>query len=86
MGVSVVFIYLFIYLYRWPGSVHDSTIFDNSLLRAQLENNEYKGCFLLGDGGYPCRKYLMTPLLNPTTAAEKKYQVNKININKVIVL
>lgn len=71
------------YLYRWPGSVHDSTIFDNSLLRAQFENNEFKGCFLLGDGGYPCRKYLMTPLLNPTTAAEKKYQVNKINISNI---
>lgn len=70
------------YLYRWPGSVHDSSIFDNSLLRAVL-NNEFKGCFLLGGGGYPCRKYLMTPLLNPTTAAEKKYQLNKINISNI---
>lgn len=70
------------YLYRWPGSVHDSSIFDNSLLRAVL-NNEFKGCFLFGDGGYPCRKYLMTPLLNPTTVAEKKYQLNKINISNI---
>ncbi|XP_060882080.1 putative nuclease HARBI1 [Metopolophium dirhodum] len=69
---------------RWPGSVHDSTIFDNSLLRAQFENNEFKGCFLLGDGGYPCRKYLMTPLLNPTTAAEKKYQNAQIGTRNVI--
>lgn len=50
-------------------------MFDNSLLRAQFENNEFEGCFLLGDGGYPCRSYLMTPLLNPTSNAEKKYQV-----------
>lgn len=64
------------YVFRWPGSVHDSTVFDNSLLRAQFENNEFEGCFLLGDGGYPCRSYLMTPLLNPTTNSEKNYQVS----------
>ncbi|XP_008188715.1 putative nuclease HARBI1, partial [Acyrthosiphon pisum] len=58
----------------WPGSVHDSTIFDNSMIRAQFENNEFGNCFLLGDGGYPCRDYLMTPLLNPYTEPEKRYQ------------
>ncbi|KAE9521249.1 hypothetical protein AGLY_018341 [Aphis glycines] len=69
---------------RWPGSVHDSTVFDNSLLRAQFINNEYNGCFLLGDGGYPCRSYLMTPLLNPTTNSEKKYQKAQIGTRNVI--
>jgi len=59
--------------------VHDSTIFDNSSVRAKLENNEFGDCYILGDGGYPCRKYLMTPLLNPLTASEKKYQVILLN-------
>lgn len=64
--------------YRWPGSVHDSTIFDNSLVRAKFENHEYwNNVFLIGDGGYPCRNYLMTPLLNTSTQAEENYQVNK---------
>jgi len=58
---------------------HDSTIFDNSSFRAKLENNEFGDCYILGDGGYPCRRYLMTPLLNPLTASEKKYQVILLN-------
>ncbi|XP_029340980.1 putative nuclease HARBI1 [Acyrthosiphon pisum] len=38
----------------WPGSVHDSTIFDNYLVRAKFENQEYgNNVFLIGDGGYP---------------------------------
>jgi hypothetical protein len=59
--------------------VQDSTIFDNSLLRAKLESNEFGDCYILGDGGYPCRRYLMTPLLNPLTPSEKKYQVILLN-------
>lgn len=69
---------------RWPGSVHDSTIFDNSSLRAKLENNEFGDCYILGDGGYPCRRYLMTPLLNPLTASEKKYQKSQIGTRNII--
>lgn len=48
------------------------------MVRAQFENNEFGNCFLLGDGGYPCRDYLMTPLLNPYTEPEKRYQVGII--------
>jgi len=57
---------------RWPGSVHDSTVFDNSRIRALLETGPREG-YLVGDGGYPCRQYLLTPVLNPATEAEKKY-------------
>jgi len=62
---------------RWPGSVHDSTIFDNSKLRAMLETQQISGC-LVGDGGYACRRYMLTPLNNPTTAAERAYNSAQI--------
>ncbi|XP_001951909.1 putative nuclease HARBI1 [Acyrthosiphon pisum] len=68
----------------WPGSVHDSTIFDNSLIRAKFENNEFGNTFLLGDGGYPCRNYHLTPLLNPRTEAERKYQKAQIGSRNVV--
>lgn len=57
---------------RWPGSVHDSTIFDNSHLRALFETGRSDG-YLIGDGGYACRPYMLTPLTNPITAAEQSY-------------
>lgn len=72
--------YIFI---RWPGSVHNSTVFDNSMLREKFENKEFGTCVLLGDVGYPCRSYLMTPLLNPRTESEKIYQVVN-NFNKLL--
>lgn len=61
---------------RWPGSVHDSTIFNDSSLCAHLERGEYENGFLLGDSGYACRPFLLTPVLNPRTAAEEAYNLS----------
>jgi len=61
----------------WPESVHDSTIFDSSKLRALLETQQLNGC-LVGDGGYACRRCMLTPLNNPTTAAERAYNSAQI--------
>ncbi|XP_069696889.1 putative nuclease HARBI1 isoform X1 [Periplaneta americana] len=58
---------------RWAGSVHDSTIFRNCARRAPFENGEIPHGYLLGDGGYACKPYLLTPLLNPLTPAEQRY-------------
>jgi len=69
--------YWYTNIIRWPGSVHDSTIFDNSLLRAQFENNEFGDDAMVGDEGYACRNYMMTPVSNPITEAEIRYQVRK---------
>ncbi|XP_064638335.1 putative nuclease HARBI1 [Lineus longissimus] len=57
---------------RWPGSTHDARIFDNSLICNRFENNEIPG-LLLGDKGYPCRPFLMTPFRNPNNPAENRY-------------
>ena len=60
---------------KFPGSVHDAFIFNNSELSYYLENTGVDG-WLLGDSGYPLKKFLMTPKLkfNPSTPAEQRYK------------
>jgi nuclease HARBI1 len=58
---------------RWPGSTHDSTVWNSSLLSARCEAGEFTGSYILGDSAYACRPYLMTPVLDPTTQAEANY-------------
>lgn len=55
---------------RWPGSTHDSTVFDHSYLRAHLETDVPHQYHVLGDSGYPLRRYLLTPFLNPAGASQ----------------
>jgi hypothetical protein len=57
---------------KWRGSAHDSRIWANSYLKEQFENNQKKG-ILLGDSGYPCSHYMLTPLLHPHSPAEESY-------------
>jgi len=62
---------------RWPGSTHNTTIFDNSRLKHRWETGEFENNFLLGKG-YASSKYMMTPIKNPTTEAEKLYNESQI--------
>lgn len=57
---------------RWPGSTHDSRIFDNCSIKQYLHQGHING-YLVGDSGYPCLPYLMTPFLNPQTPGERRY-------------
>ena len=57
---------------RWPGSVHDSRIFNECALKERLEEGAFPG-YILGDPGYACLRYLMTPVQNPRTDAEINY-------------
>lgn len=69
---------------RWPGSTHDATIFDASCLRARFVQGEMQDGILLGDNGYPCTKFLMTPLLQTHNRAEELYNESQIRTRNVI--
>ncbi|XP_038063186.1 putative nuclease HARBI1 [Patiria miniata] len=57
---------------RWPGSTHNSAIIHGSILGQRFTNGQLTGV-LLGDTGYALRPWLMTPILNPATNAERRY-------------
>lgn len=69
---------------RWPGSAHDATIFDHSSLKRRFEQNEFRTALLLGDSGYPVRKYLLTPLITPRSPSEQKYNETQIRTRNSI--
>ena len=68
---------------RWPGSVHDARIFDNSRICAQFERGDIQG-ILVGDNGYPCRQYLMTPVIDPQTRPQRRYNVAQIRTRNTV--
>ncbi|KAK4303886.1 hypothetical protein Pmani_024136 [Petrolisthes manimaculis] len=70
-------------LCSWPGSTHDARIFENSRIYTRLEEGQYSG-HLLGDSGYGCSSFLLTPLLNPTTEKERKYNSAHIKTRNLI--
>ncbi|KAG8237897.1 hypothetical protein J437_LFUL017693 [Ladona fulva] len=68
---------------RWQGSVHDSTVFGNSLIKIKLEERMNTG-YLLGDSAYPSKSYLLTPVLNPRTPDEQRYNRSHIRTRNTI--
>ncbi|XP_053406275.1 putative nuclease HARBI1 [Mercenaria mercenaria] len=59
---------------RWPGSTHDSRALRNSGLWGLFEGGLVPpGSYLLGDSGYPCKRWLLTPYLNPNPGSQTSY-------------
>jgi len=69
---------------RWPGSAHDNNIFANSSLRARMDLHEFEDCVILGYAGYALSHYLLTPIANPTTRAERLYNESQIRTRNVV--
>ncbi|KAL2102183.1 hypothetical protein ACEWY4_001351 [Coilia grayii] len=57
---------------RWPGSTHDARILRESQLSNIFEAGGING-ILLGDSGYPLKRWLMTPIVAPRTQQERWY-------------
>ncbi|CAJ1078313.1 putative nuclease HARBI1 [Xyrichtys novacula] len=57
---------------KWPGGVHDARILRESHLAQRLAQGGFEGV-LLGDRGYPCLPYLLTPYPEPRAAAEAAF-------------
>lgn len=65
------------------GSTHDSRIFNESTLKTRLEGLPgHLHC--LGDRGYACQRYLLTPVANPRTAPERRYNFAQSSTRMVI--
>lgn len=63
---------------RWPGSCHDSTIFQNSRIRQRFDEGEFENAVLEADSGYCMRRYVITPMSNPITQAENLFNESQI--------
>uniref|UniRef100_A0A914VBA8 Putative nuclease HARBI1 n=1 Tax=Plectus sambesii TaxID=2011161 RepID=A0A914VBA8_9BILA len=59
-------------LAKFPGSAHDSRIFSQSALCADFEAGRKTG-ILLGDAGYDCKSYLLTPYDNARSRIEGRF-------------
>nr|XP_012224567.1 PREDICTED: putative nuclease HARBI1 [Linepithema humile] len=57
---------------EYPGSQHDSRIFQNSRIYMQYMQGRLNGK-LVGDSGYPTLPFLLTPIGNPQTDEEIMY-------------
>ncbi|KAK6172642.1 hypothetical protein SNE40_016257 [Patella caerulea] len=68
---------------RWPGSSHDSAILSNSRVAEVLDSGNLSG-ILLGDSGYGCKKWLMTPLLDPKSRGEQRYNTSHLKTRNTI--
>ena len=58
---------------KYPGQNHDSYILQASELYDRFVAKEFGDGWLLGDSGYPLKAWLMTPISEPHSAAEKKF-------------
>lgn len=70
---------------RWPGSVHDSRIFTNSRCSLRFEEGDLAGSgLLIGNSGYAQTSIMYTPVPNPQTDSENRYNRAHIRTRNVI--
>ncbi|VDI29776.1 Hypothetical predicted protein [Mytilus galloprovincialis] len=60
---------------RWPGSTHDSFMLTNSSVPGYMD--QIPNSWLLGDSGYPLKKWLITPLLHTPNDQETRNVIER---------
>lgn len=68
---------------NWPGGTHDSRILRESTIGREMERGVHPG-LLLGDSGYPCRRWLMTPYLQPQNRPQARYNASHCSTRAVV--
>ncbi|XP_033976858.1 putative nuclease HARBI1 isoform X2 [Trematomus bernacchii] len=68
---------------RWPGSTHDARILRESALQREFEAGRING-LLLGDSGYPLKRWLMTPVIAERTAQERRYNEKHTQTRNIV--
>lgn len=67
----------------WRGSAHDSRIFNSCAIKRRFEAGQFEGR-LIGDSGYASTAYMLTPVLNPQTEAEERYNRAHVSTRNVV--
>lgn len=68
---------------KFPGSTHDAFILQSSSLPEYVANLEDEG-WLIGDSGYPLKEWLMTPVNQPRTEQEQRYNSSHCKTRNVV--
>ena len=63
---------------RFPGSVHNSAVWQLSDANAFMQEHNNGNSFILADSGYAVGSYLLTPILNPSSEQERQYNFTHI--------
>ncbi|KAJ1219024.1 hypothetical protein NDU88_006595 [Pleurodeles waltl] len=69
---------------KFPGSVHDAYVMRNSSIPYVMEQLQRQRVWLIGDSGYPNLPWLLTPVRNPRTRAEERYNEAHGHTRRVI--
>ncbi|KYN05956.1 Putative nuclease HARBI1, partial [Cyphomyrmex costatus] len=66
-----------------PGREHDSRIFQNSRVYIRYRQQALNG-MLVGDAGYPALPFLLTPIANPITDEEIRYNLIHSRTRRIV--